>query len=183
MKFLSAIVLVVLALAATQSSAIGEEGFWNQYRGPNGDGRTLAKSLPIEFGETQKVRWKTAIPGRGFSSPVVWDDQIWLTTAPLNGKQLYAIAVDLHSGKILHNIKVFDVVDPNNAFDKNSHASPTLVVEQGRIYVHFGRNGTACLDTKTGTKLWATHAESPVGDTCAHERLRGIGGSDTRPPE
>ncbi len=154
MKCRSTITLVVLALAATQSSAIGVEGFWNQYRGPGGDGKTLAKSLPIEFGETQNVRWKTAIPGRGFSSPVVWDDQIWLTTAPLDGQQLYALAVDLHSGKVIHNIKVFDVADPNNAFDKNSHASPTPVVQQGRIYVHFGRNGTACLDTKTGTKLW-----------------------------
>jgi outer membrane protein assembly factor BamB len=151
-----ALLIILSASLCSTGYAQRGEGYWNQYRGPNGDGKTLAKGLPVEFGETKHVRWKTAIPGIGFSSPVLWDDQIWLTTAPPEGNEVYAVGVDLHSGNIVHNIKVFDIVprDFINPFDENSDASPTPVVEQGRVYVHFGTNGTACLDTKTGAKLW-----------------------------
>ncbi|MBI1930053.1 PQQ-binding-like beta-propeller repeat protein [Candidatus Poribacteria bacterium] len=129
--------------------------YWNQFRGPNGDGKTLATDLLVEFGETQHVRWKTAIHGKGYSSPVVWDDQIWLTTAPDDGRELFAICVDLDSGEIVHDIKVFDVAQPKLEYPHlNSHATPTPVVEDGRVYVHFGTYGTACLDTKSGKKLW-----------------------------
>ena len=138
---------------------------WNQFRGPSGDGKSLAKNLPVEFGETKNVRWKTAIPGTGFSSPVVWDNQVWVTTSPDDANELYAIAVDLDSGEIVHNVKVFDFVpDRMNPYDENSDASPTPVVEEGRLYVHFGTNGTACIDTKTGEKLWENREHH-----CAHD--------------
>ncbi len=151
-----ALLILLPASLCSTGYAQSEEGYWNQYRGPNEDGKTGAKGLPVEFGETKHVRWKTAIPGIGFSSPVLWDDQIWLTTAPPEGDEVYAVGVDLHSGKIIHNIKVFDIVprDFINPFDENRDASPTPVVEQGRVYVYFGTNGTACLDTKTGEKIW-----------------------------
>jgi outer membrane protein assembly factor BamB len=130
-------------------------GHWNQFRGPNGDGKFLQADLPVEFGETKSVRWKTAIHDEGWSSPVVWGDQIWLTTGRADGSELFAICVDLKSGKILHDIKVFDVADPQTAYEgHNTHATPTGAVEEGRIYVHFGAYGTASLDTRTGEKLW-----------------------------
>ena len=132
-----------------------KENYWNQFRGPNGDGKTIATDLPIEFSETKNVRWKTPIHDKGYSSPVVWGDQIWVTTAREDGRELFAICVDLESGDILHDIKVFDVAEPQLEYsDLNSHASPTPVIENGRIYVHYGTYGTACLDTKTGEKLW-----------------------------
>jgi len=133
----------------------GDKGYWNQFRGPNGDGKSLAKNLPVEFSETKNVRWKTAIHDEGFSSPVVWGGQIWLTTGRSDGKELFAICVDLDSGQLVHDIKVFDVARPQKEWQgHNSHATPTPVVEDGRIYVHFGTYGTACLDTKSGKKLW-----------------------------
>ncbi|MCP4262583.1 MAG: PQQ-like beta-propeller repeat protein [Planctomycetes bacterium] len=128
---------------------------WNQFRGFNGDGKSLAKNLPVEFSETKNVRWKTPIHDQGWSSPVVWDKQIWLTTGCEDGSELFAICVDLATGKIIHDIKVFDVTDPQKAYGGlNTHATPTPIVEEGRIYVHFGTYGTACLDTKTGKKFW-----------------------------
>ena len=81
--------------------------------------------------------------------------RFWVTTAREDGRELFAICVDLESGDILHDIKVFDVAEPQLEHgDLNSHASPTPIVEEDRIYVHYGTYGTACLDTKTGEKLW-----------------------------
>ncbi len=132
-----------------------EQAHWNQFRGPNGNGTTPAKDLPIEFNENKNIRWKTPIHDKGYSSPVIWENQIWLTTARADGTELFAICVDLESGDILHDIKVFDVENPQLEHpDINSHASPTPVVEEGRVYVHYGTYGTACLDTKTGDVLW-----------------------------
>ena len=131
------------------------EHYWNQFRGPNGDGKATATNLPIEFNETKNVRWKVPIHDKGYSSPVVWGNQIWVTTAREDGRELFAICVDLENGNILHDIKVFDVAEPQLEHgDLNSHASPTPIVEEGRIYAHYGTYGTACLDTKTGEKLW-----------------------------
>ena len=235
---LAAIAAVASALSAATKESIKKDvqvadSHWNQFRGPNGDGKALSKNLTVEFSETKNVRWKTPIHDEGWSSPVVWGNQIWLTTGRLEGSEpfawkdkaksqkksgdgtakkpkkeefivgmrakgmsdqeikewfakseaepgkkaatasgqkkdvakplkknggkleLFAIAVDLKTGKIIHDIKVFDVAEPQvNNPSLNTHATPTPVVEEGRIYVHYGTYGTACLDTKTGEKLW-----------------------------
>lgn len=127
---------------------------WPQFRGPNGDGHSDAKGLPLTWSETKNIKWKTPIPGRAWSSPVMWGDQIWLTTAPEEGTRLYAVCVDRETGKIIHNLKLFDVVLPQYVHPFNTYASPTPVVGEGRVYVTFGAPGTACLDTKTGKVLW-----------------------------
>ena len=143
----------------TEGHHPANEKYWNQFRGPNGDGKALATNLPVEFSETKNIRWKTPIHDKGWSSPVVWGDQIWLTTALEDGRELFAICVDLNSGEIIHDIKVFDVAQPQLEYaDLNTHATPTPIVEDGRVYVHFGTYGTACLDTKSGEKLWERRA-------------------------
>ena len=150
-----AIALVAMLASSYDTHAQDNQDYWNQFRGPNGDGKSPATDLPVEFSETQNIRWKTSIPHKGYSSPVVWEDQIWLTTALEDGRELFAVCVDLNSGEIIHDIKVFDVAQPQLEYnDLNSHATPTPVVEDGRVYVHFGTYGTACLDTKSGEKLW-----------------------------
>ncbi|HBU59365.1 MAG TPA: hypothetical protein DEB48_05930, partial [Verrucomicrobiales bacterium] len=128
---------------------------WNQFRGPNGDGVSTSSNLPTEFSGTKNVQWRTAIHGLGWSSPVVWKDQVWVTTARDDGSELFVLCVKLDTGKIIHDIKVFDVANPQNEWsDLNTHATPTPIIEEGRIYVHFGTYGTACLDTQTGKKIW-----------------------------
>jgi len=155
MKFCAVASLFLIGLAGGASSGAAQEANWNQFRGPTGDGRGFATNLPVEFSETKNLRWKTRIHDEGWSSPVVWGDQIWLTTARTDGTELFAICVDLQSGKIIHDIKVFDVAEPQNQHGgNNTHATPTPIVEEGRVYVHFGSYGTACLDTKTGETLW-----------------------------
>jgi len=128
---------------------------WNQFRGPGGDGNAGTAHLPVAFSDTKNVRWRTAIHDQGHASPVIWGDQIWLTSGNADSSRLFAICVDLSSGKIIHDIEVFSMPVPELQYPNlNSPASPTPYVEDGRVYVHFGSFGTACLDTKTGEKLW-----------------------------
>ncbi|HTM53716.1 MAG TPA: PQQ-binding-like beta-propeller repeat protein, partial [Pirellulales bacterium] len=151
MRFVIAVLATVLslhhALAATPVN-------WPQFRGPNGDGMSQATGLPVTWNENEHVKWKTAIHGRAWSSPVIWNDQIWMTTAPEDGKQLYAVCVDRDSGRIVHDVLVFQIANPQFCYPLNSYGTPTPVIERGRVWVHFGTHGTACLDSGTGDVLW-----------------------------
>ena len=130
------------------------EDNWNQFRGPRGDGKTTAVGLATEWSETKNVTWKTAVHGRAWSSPVLWDDQLWLTTAPDNGEKLYALCINPATGAIERDILIFEVEFPQYCHPENTYASPTSFIEQGRIYVHYGVQGTACIDTATGEIVW-----------------------------
>ncbi len=127
---------------------------WPQFRGPTGDGLARTNRVPATWSEEQNVKWKTAIHGRAWSSPVVLGRQIWLTTGTPDAKQLFAVCVDADSGKIIRDLKLFEVERPQFHHPVNSPGSPTPVIEDGRVYVTFGSPGTACLDTKTGAVLW-----------------------------
>ena len=113
--------------------------------------------LPLRWNETNNVRWKTEIPFRGWSTPVVLDGQVWVTTATVDGHDFYAIGLDAETGKILFNENVFHSENPEplgNGASMNCYATPSPVIESGRVYVHFGSFGTACLDTSSGKTLW-----------------------------
>jgi outer membrane protein assembly factor BamB len=127
---------------------------WPQFRGPDGTGRADAASVPLTWSEDQHVTWKTAIHGKGWSSPVILDNQIWLTTATADGRELSALALDRASGRILRDLKLFTVDTPQFIHTFNSPASPTPVLERGRAYVTFGSPGTAAIDTATGKVVW-----------------------------
>lgn len=147
------VTLAILTLVYSTSVLTAGEN-WPQFRGPRGTGHGDAVGLPIEWNETENVRWKTAIHGKGWSSPVVWGNQVWLTTATPEGHEFFAVGVDRDTGKIVHNVKVFTVAKPEFCHPFNSYASPTPVIEAGRVYIHFGTYGTACLDTASGKILW-----------------------------
>lgn len=147
---------------------------WPEFRGPRGDGRADVKTAPTRWSDKENVKWKTAIHGKGWSSPVVWGDQVWMTTADeiprdkkspppktaeesvSNAEQVtfFAVCVDRKSGKITHDIKLAVEKNPAFCIDANSYASPTPAVEEGRVYAHFGSHGTWCIDTVTGKVVW-----------------------------
>lgn len=141
------------------------QGEWSEFRGPNGTGISEAVGLPLQLDAPENTVWKTPIHGKGWSSPVVWGDQVWLTTATEDGKEMNAICIDRDSGKIIHDLLVFANPEPQFCHAKNSYASCTPVIEQGRVYVHFGSYGTAAIDTKSGKILW-TRQDLP----CDHFR-------------
>ncbi|MCG8584340.1 MAG: quinonprotein alcohol dehydrogenase, partial [Pirellulales bacterium] len=135
-RLLLALFVIALSVAAHAAEP------WNQFRGPGGKGISLEKGVPVEFGEDKHVLWKTPVKGKAWSSPVVLGNQIWMTNAPPDGKKLYAVCVDLESGKVVHDRLVFDNPDPQFCIAMNSYASPTPYVEDGRVYVSFGAHGT-----------------------------------------
>lgn len=127
---------------------------WPQFRGPDGTGISATGHPPMQWDERRNVRWKTAIHGRGWSSPVVLNDQVWVTTASEDGKKLSALALDRESGRVIHDLELFTVSHPQYAHPFNSYASPTPIIEPGRIYVTFGSPGTAAIDTRSGKVIW-----------------------------
>ncbi len=141
---------------------------WPQFRGPGGQGHSSSKTAPLTWSETEHVTWKVALPGLGWSSPSIQDQQIWVTTAVDDGHSLRAIALDRATGKILHDVEVFHLDNPGSIHGNNSHASPTPVIEGNSVYVHYGAHGTACLSTK-GEVIWKTqelkynHQHGPGG--------------------
>jgi len=143
---------IFLLLVICQTANAGEN--WPSFRGVANDGISDALDVPVEWSEKKNVRWKTAIHDQGYSTPVIWENQIWLTTATEDGLKFYAVCVDFESGKIIHDKLVFEVETSQRKHPQNSYATPSPVIEAGRVYVHFGTNGTACLDSKSGNILW-----------------------------
>ena len=163
-------------LVAAARLARGEES-WTEFRGPAGTGLSRSTGLPREWSETRNVAWKTPIHGRGWSSPVVLGSQVWLTTATRDGRELSVIALDRETGKVVHDVLLFKVDKPEDTARYNSFASPTPVIEDGRVYVHFGSYGTAALDTRTGKALWerrdlpCNHWRAPGSSPVLHGEL------------
>ena len=166
--------------AALLAMTIGARADWPEFRGPTGDGHAGAQAagLALTWDETNNVRWKTEIPHRGWSTPVLLGTQAWLTTATQDGHEFFAVCVDTESGRILHNERLFhcDTPEPlGNAV--NCYAAPSPAIEPGRVYIHFGVYGTACLDTATRKVLWqrtdlpCRHFRGPASSVILFENL------------
>lgn len=188
-------VMFVAAAARCGSAAAEALPSWNQWRGPAGQGHApSAKDLPRRWSETENVAWKTPVEGKGWSSPALADGRLWLTTAvetPLSEAEkaerlanvenssslqvsgpvsLRAVCLDAETGKVLHDLELFRQSQPDPIHSLNSYASPSPILEGGRLYCHFGTNGTACVDAATGAILW-THSLQKI----KHEN--GAGGT------
>src|SRR5262245_28414126 len=112
-----------------------------QFRGTEGQGHFAAKNLPVTWSETENITWKTPLPGLGWCSPTAVDSEIWLTTALDGGKSLRAICLDKKTGKTIHDVEVLHLENPARIHGKNSHASPTPLIDGQRVFVHFGGHG------------------------------------------
>ena len=129
---------------------------WPQFRGPDGQGHSAERGIPFQWSSTRNVVWKVPVPGRGWSSPIVANGRVWLTTAT-SGRDgaLRLLAYDVGSGRQALDVEVFRIGNAGLLNEKNSHASPTPVADGDRIYVHFGDEGTAAV-TMDGNVLWKT---------------------------
>ena len=141
---------------STNDIAASGDAFWPQFRGPTGDGQAKKVSNPpTQWSETENIRWRTEIPGKAWSSPVVWGDTIWITTASENGLSMSAIALDRKTGAIRWNKEVFANTETQKDFHAfNSYGSPTPVVDARLLFVSFGAYGTAALNRDNGEVVW-----------------------------
>lgn len=149
-----AIFTVLTTFIALHCYGNDKPAYWNQFRGPNGDGDARSANLPLKFSEKQNMSWKLPMPGKAWSSPVVMDGKVWLTNAEPEGYKMWAIQVDWHSGKELRKVLVFENKEPQYCHPMNSYGTPTPVIYDGRVFVHFGTHGTAALDAQSGQVLW-----------------------------
>ena len=144
---------ILVVLLSTSQNTDSQNNNWTFFRGSNLNGIAESGNVPLKW-DSLNIKWKTEIHDRGLSSPVVYDNQIWVTTATTDGKELYAVAIDFNSGKTLYDIKVFtpEKVESKNAL--NSYATPTPCIEKNFVYVHYGNYGTACIRTSDGSIVW-----------------------------
>ena len=179
-------------MAILAEGIAGAEQNWQQFRGPHGDGSTTARNVPVSWSDTNNIAWKVSLPGRGRSSPVVMGDRIWLTLAVERGAErkriesddmqtaehvsLEVVCLDARKGNILWRTPLFEVDNPAPVHWLNSWATPTPVVESGRIYCDFGTFGTACLNSKSGKIQWKTqvpvdHQVGPGSSPILYKKL------------
>ena len=191
-----------LLMLLASASLIQAQQPWPQFRGPTGDGHGKAVNLPDTWSESQNIAWKAPIAGRGWSSPVIADNVAWMTSAtvtPITEEEkarirkeklatnpmvnqmdiggpvkMFAVGVDLTSGKIIKTIALFEVEEPDPIHSLNSYASPTPILDGNKLYCHFGRFGTACADVATGNILWKTqlvidHSVGPGSTPVLHD--------------
>lgn len=169
---------VTFLAAGLAANTVDAETSWPEFRGPTAQGHTTAKGLPLEWGPERNIIWRTEIPGRSWSSPVIADGKVFLTNttllnadAPDQGVSLRVLAVDVHSGQRRWDVEIFQQTEAAalKMHRKNSQSSPSVVFERGRIYAHFGHHGTAGLDA-TGRILWRTQEHR-------YSQVHGTGGS------
>ena len=125
---------------------------WSRFRGPNGQGISTATGLPTQWSDTENIAWKIPIPGEGWSSPVIWNDHIFLTTATNGGRECRVLAIDRKSGDIIWDKMVFTQV-PGQQHDRNSRATPTPVTDGQRVYAVFPNGHFVALDF-AGNIVW-----------------------------
>jgi outer membrane protein assembly factor BamB len=125
---------------------------WPRFRGPAGTGHTAEKGLPVTWDE-KNVVWKTPLKGKGQSTPVIWGDRIFLTSAIDNGKERLVMAIDRHSGKVLWEHVAWKGV-PEPSHNMNGWATPTCVTDGVHVYAAFGKAGLHCY-TVEGEHVWS----------------------------
>lgn len=150
----SSLALTLLSFAGAFSSVRAED--WPRFRGPTGQGTSTEGNLPVEWSDTSAVRWKTEIPGQSWSSPIVWNDRIFVTTATDEGTSCRIVSLDVATGKVLWNIQVFQQ-ELKRKENKNSYATPTPVADGAAVYAVFGDGSFAAVDFN-GRVLW-THRD------------------------
>ncbi|TWT69922.1 outer membrane protein assembly factor BamB family protein [Crateriforma conspicua] len=169
--------------AAEPSGSAAKAAWWPQFRGPSGDGIAMQQNPPVEFGGETTSLWRTELVGKGWSSPVVADGVVWMTTAverqPTEEErlellrktdndekkfrtlaiaasiELKLLAVDLQSGSLTKTIDLTTVQQPDAIHSLNSYASPTPVIDGGSVFCHFGTFGTFCIDRDSGDVVWS----------------------------
>ncbi len=164
-----ALVFTTTLLVILHSGAFAD--FWPEFRGPGAEGHAPDANVPLKWSETKNIRWKTPVDGKAWSSPVIAEKTVFVSTGVVarNKLSLEARAYALDSGKELWKKVIFEG-DEDKMHQKNSHASPTPVFRDGKLYVHFGHNGTACLNAADGKVIWTQ-------ESITYAPVHGTGGS------
>jgi outer membrane protein assembly factor BamB len=139
-------------LTLLTSSFMAQAENWPRFRGPSGQGISPEKNPPLEWSADSNIAWKTAIPGEGWSSPIVHGDRIFLTSTLENGASCRVISLDRKSGALLWNKEVFRQM-PGHKQPNNSYATPTPVTDGKHVYAAFNDGSFAAVNFE-GELAW-----------------------------
>ena len=144
------LLLILVASSATSQAD------WPEFRGPTQNGQAADTwRIPLKWSEASGIAWKTPVPGKAWSTPVIRDGKVWMSNATEDGKEMSVVCIDAKSGAILHNRILFKNAEPEPLGNGvNGYGSPSPAIEDSRVYIHFGSYGTACLDTGTAEVIW-----------------------------
>ncbi len=177
MKYYIIHIALIFCLLVILKPAMSQMGNWTHFRGSNLNGIADTSEVPVFFNDTVNVKWKSEIRGKGLSSPVIYEDQVWLTTASEDGKDLFAVCLDFESGDIRYNISLFTPDSVMRKHDFNSYATPTPCIENGFVHANFGSLGTACINTIDGSIVWkridfkCDHMQGPGSSPILYKEL------------
>jgi outer membrane protein assembly factor BamB len=176
MKSLFLFCIFLVAFLSGYENVNSQNKNWTFFRGSNLNGIAETGNIPMKWDDSN-IKWKTEIHDRGLSSPVIYGNQIWVTTAKPDGKELYAVAVDFNTGKIIYDINVFTPEAGGGKHSLNSYATPTPCIEKNFVYVHYGSQGTACINTSNGSVVWKVtdlkckHVQGPASSPIIYKNL------------
>jgi outer membrane protein assembly factor BamB len=165
-----------VALLFGLQNAGGQDENWTHFRGSKLNGIAANEKIPLKWDDST-IKWKTTIHDKGYSSPVVFGNQVWVTTATTDGKELYAVCLDYQTGKIIYDIRVFTPEEVEGKHSLNTYASPTPCIEKNFVYVHYGSLGTACINTSNGSIVWkrtdfkCKHVQGPASSPILYKNL------------
>lgn len=175
-QYTSAIYIIIMMVLGVQS-ANSQQNNWTHFRGSHLDGISTETQLPLQWNDSTNIIWRTDLCDKGWSSPIVYGDQVWLTVSTEDGKQLKALCLDFNSGKKIFDLTIFE---PDSVYSKhsiNSYSTPTPCIEEGFVYVDYGSYGTACLKTTDGTTVWkrddmrCEHVQGPASSPLLYKNL------------
>ena len=166
-RFLSCTLLLLLINTLYVTKAQN----WPCWRGPNGDGTSSETNLPVRWDSVTNVVWKTAVAGMGYSSPIIWNDKLFITTAIKETQEKVLVCYDCKSGKLLWQKTVLKTPFEGK-HDNNSYASGTPATDGIRVYVSFldGKDVVVAAYDFSGKQVWLQRPgtfSSPHGYSCS----------------
>jgi outer membrane protein assembly factor BamB len=147
------LISVAFVLASSFEEARAED--WPQFRGATNQGVSTADDVPLSWSESKNIAWRTEIPGESWSSPIVWRDRVFVTTAVEQGKSCRVLSIDTNTGRVLWDKEVFQQ-ELSRKEDRNTYATPTPATDGHRVYACFGSGSFAALDF-AGNVVWVNH--------------------------
>ena len=169
--FFNLILLISLISCSSKSQN------WTHFRGSNMNGHAEVKTAPLSWSDTENVVWKVPVKGLGYSTPVVYENQIWLTSATEDGTEFFSYCFDLETGALLNENTIFKSEEPQHIHSTNSYATPTPCIEEGFVYVNYGNFGTACINIDNFEVVWkredmpCKHMQGPASSLILHKNI------------
>jgi outer membrane protein assembly factor BamB len=168
--------LAIVLMLGNQTTNAQQEN-WTHFRGSNLNGISTAAQAPVQWNDSTNIMWKTDIEGKGWSSPIVFGNQVWVTTAIENGKKMLGVCLDINTGKKIYDLNLFQPDTVKTKHSINTYATPTGCIEEGFVYLHFGSYGTACINTTNGDLVWkrtdlkCEHAQGPGSSPILYKNM------------